>query len=144
MLFRSDEELDLYEITDGLTREDYIAFPSSDIQAGMTAERNIDKATIGTGAASATGIGDGETYIGGDYSDYSEDDGLYDSSDYSLDETGEEYLDTGDGNVDDLSGDEAYYDDGVYTDDGKLLDDSADDGVTNLDGEEETVASGEE
>ena len=61
-----------------------------------------------------------------------------------LDETGEEYLDTGDGNVDDLSGDEAYYDDGVYTDDGKLLDDSADDGVTNLDGEEETVASGEE
>ena len=73
-----DEELDLYEITDGLTREDYIAFPSSDIQAGMTAERNIDNATIGTGAASATGIGDGETYIGGDYSgysDYSEDDG---------------------------------------------------------------------
>ena len=58
--------------------------------------------------------------------------------------TGEEYLDTGDGNVDDLSGDEAYYDDGVYTDDGELLDDSADDGVTNLDGEEETAASGEE
>ena len=58
-----DEELDLYEITDGLTREDYIAFPSSDIEAGMTAERNIDNATIGTGAASATGIGDGETYI---------------------------------------------------------------------------------
>ena len=142
-----DEELDLYEITDGLTREDYIAFPSSDIQAGMTAERNIDNATIGTGAASATGIGDGETYIGGDYSgysDYSEDDGLYDSGDYSLDETGEEYLDTGEGNVDDLSGDEAYYDDGVYTDDGELLDDSADDGVTNLDGEEETAASGEE
>ena len=80
----------------------------------------------------------------GIYSDYSEDDGLYDSGDYSLDETGEEYLDTGDGNVDDLSGDEAYYDDGVYTDDGELLDDSADDGVTNLDGEEETAASGEE
>ena len=144
-----DEELDLYEITDGLTKDDYIAFPSSDIQAGMAAERNIDNATIGTGASSATGIGDGETYIGsdyGDYSDYSEDDGLDYSGDYSMDETGEEYLDGGeDGYSEDLGEDEAYYDDGAYTDDGEFLDDGTDDGTTDLiDGEEETAAPGEE
>ena len=86
-----DEELDLYEITDGLTREDYIAFPSSDIEAGMKAERNVENATIGTGAASASGIGDGETYINdgdGTYSDYSEED--ENSNDSELTETGEE------------------------------------------------------
>ena len=44
------------------TREDYIAFPSSDIEAGMKAERNVENATIGTGAASASGI-ETETYI---------------------------------------------------------------------------------
>ena len=142
-----DGELDLYEITEGLTREDYIAFPSSDIQAGMDAERNIENATIGTGAASASGIGDGETYIGSDadtYSDYTDDES-YSDSDFSMDETGEEQLDNGDVYTDDLGEDEVYYDDGAYTDDGEYLDEGVDDGSTDLiDGGEETAAPGEE
>ena len=148
-----DEELDLYEITDGLTREDYIAFPSSDIEAGMKAERNVENATIGTGAASASGIGDGETYINdgdGTYSDYSEED--ENSYDSELSETGEEYLE-GDGSYDeagledgsaDLEGDDAYYEDGAYTDDGEYLDADGSGDEDFTDGEEETAGAGEE
>lgn len=148
-----DEELDLYEITDGLTREDYIAFPSSDIEAGMKAERNVENATIGTGAASASGIGDGETYINdgdGTYSDYSEED--ENSYDGDISETGEEYLE-GDGSYDeaglengsaDLEGDDAYYEDGAYTDDGEYLDENGSGDADLTDGEEETAGAGEE
>ena len=131
-----DEELDLYEITDGLTREDYIAFPSSDIEAGMKAERNVENATIGTGAASASGIGDGETYINdGDTSEtgeeYLEDDGSYD----------EAGLEAG---SDDLEGDDAYYEDGAYTDDGEYLDEDGSGDADFTNGEEETAGAGEE
>ncbi len=46
-----DEELNQYEIKEGLTEEDYIAFPSDDIQEGMKAERNLDNATVGIGSS---------------------------------------------------------------------------------------------
>ena len=38
-----DEELMEYEILDGLTTEDYIAFPEEGIKEGMKAEKNIDQ-----------------------------------------------------------------------------------------------------
>ena len=41
-----DEELMEYEILDGLTTEDYIAFPEDGLVEGMSAEKNIDQ--VGT------------------------------------------------------------------------------------------------
>lgn len=38
-----DEELMEYEILDGLTTEDYIAFPEDGLAEGMSAEKNIDQ-----------------------------------------------------------------------------------------------------
>lgn len=68
-----DEELDLYEITEGLTKEDYIAFPTAEIEAGMAAERNVENATIGVGAGSAVGMGDDGMFIDGMDDSYMED-----------------------------------------------------------------------
>ena len=39
-----DEELQKYQITDGLTEEDYIAFPDETIEAGNQAVKNVDQA----------------------------------------------------------------------------------------------------
>lgn len=61
-----DDELGQYEILDGLTTEDYIAFPATGIVEGMAAERNIDNATIGTGASSATGLSDESVVLSDD------------------------------------------------------------------------------
>lgn len=95
-----DGELDMYEITEGLTEEDYIAFPSADIEAGMRAERNLENATIGMGASGAIGIGGGETYI---------DDGSYDGDFIDEGEIG--YDDNGDFIDEGEIGDDGYVDD---------------------------------
>jgi HlyD family secretion protein len=40
-----DEDLDKYEITDGLDEDDYIAFPTSTLEEGMRTTRNEEEAT---------------------------------------------------------------------------------------------------
>jgi HlyD family secretion protein len=103
-----DEELNQYEIKEGLTEEDYIAFPSDEIQAGMKAERNLENATVGIGAS-------GESGYEGDVQAYPEDEGI--AEDEYLDEgiSEEEYLDEG-------ISEEEYLDEGIseeeYPDEG--------------------------
>lgn len=41
-----DDSQDTYEIVSGLTEEDYIAFPSSNLQEGMGTTKNPDEATV--------------------------------------------------------------------------------------------------
>lgn len=77
-----DAELSQYEILDGLTAEDYIAFPHASILEGMAAERNIDNATIGTGASNAIAISSDSIVLSDD-----EEEALYlDDDDISDDE----------------------------------------------------------
>lgn len=46
-----DEELDQYEILDGLAGGDYITYPSQGLQEGMPITHNIDEATFGMGGS---------------------------------------------------------------------------------------------
>lgn len=57
-----DEHQEIYEILDGLTLDDYIAYPGPSVAAGMDAEKNINQmAASGTAAAQETETdGDGE------------------------------------------------------------------------------------
>lgn len=42
-----DEELDKYEVIEGLTEEDYIAFPEDDLKEGMKTTKDIEEAAAG-------------------------------------------------------------------------------------------------
>ncbi|MGM9538783.1 MAG: efflux RND transporter periplasmic adaptor subunit [Candidatus Onthomonas sp.] len=87
------EELDEYEITDGLTLEDYIAYPDDTLKEGMSVVKYDD--------SSFTGTDDGEYYEDGAYVDggeYYENGAYVDGGEYYEDgvyaEGGEYYEDS--------------------------------------------------
>ena len=62
-----DEELDEYMITDGLTLEDYIAYPEEELKAGMSVVR-YDEDSFG-GDEGDGDEGDGDFYADGEEAD---------------------------------------------------------------------------
>lgn len=94
-----DEMLDKYEILDGLTEEDYIAFPEEDLKAGMKTTKDIEEAVDAEEAQDEelSDDMDGD----GDYIDQDEDmtdDGMTDSDDGEVFQE----FDTEDGALDDI------------------------------------------
>ncbi|MDO4553774.1 MAG: HlyD family efflux transporter periplasmic adaptor subunit, partial [Lachnospiraceae bacterium] len=87
-----DEELDKYEITDGLTEDDYIAFPTDTLEEGMSTTRDIAEASeadTSVEAEDSTGIipeEDMDTYEEGDVEDTGGDEEIFDDSEEILDE----------------------------------------------------------
>lgn len=68
-----DDELLEYEILDGLTTEDYIAFPEEGIEEGMKAEKNIDQVISTTNSDEEMNLEDGEELDGMDNGEVYED-----------------------------------------------------------------------
>jgi HlyD family secretion protein len=95
-----DEDLMEYEIVSGLTTSDYIAFPESRIEEGMTTTRNYDETMPDMDDDSYTyDESDDYMYDEGEYEEYY-DEGEYSDESYSDDETLDgadaDTLDTGD------------------------------------------------
>ena len=84
-----NDETFKYEVLDGLTVDDYIAFPGDDCVEGAPVTRNSDDLYGGDESLdeedwNVGGIGDGD-YSDGDYSDGDYSDGDYSDGDYSDD-----------------------------------------------------------
>lgn len=67
-----DEEMQQYQITDGLTEDDYIAFPDESISEGDTAVKNVDQ-TSDFGDMGGMEEGDIPSFDGEEMDDYSDD-----------------------------------------------------------------------
>ena len=105
ILGQYDENLGEYEIADGLSKSDYIAYPSDDLKEGQATTTNSEAAD----SVDMEPVEDSYTddFSEDDFSEDSEDDGSYDGVDeeYESDDDGTviddpEMLDEGDGTED--------------------------------------------
>jgi HlyD family secretion protein len=111
-----DENLMEYEITDGLSTADYIAFPESRIEVGMTTTRNYEDTMPDMDDDSYTYDEDSDDYMydEGEYYDEDYDEEYYDDETYDMedDTDGDVSVDTYDaGEASDESVDETSLDD---------------------------------
>lgn len=119
-----DEDLMKYQILDGLTADDYIAFPEEGYEAGMPVTRNTDQLSVedydSLGGSDDEWIGDefgGEDLDMEDFGgDEFTDDGFTDDGSMDGEIIDEGFVDEGFG--DDGFVDEGYVDDGSFADDG--------------------------
>lgn len=105
-----DEEMQQYQITDGLTEDDYIAFPDESISEGDSAVKNVDQTSdfenMGGMDAGDVPAFDGENYedpMNGEEMDDYPDDELDDYPDDELDDYPDEETD-GEEDMDSLTG----------------------------------------
>lgn len=95
-----DEDMQQYQILDGLTEEDYIAFPDESIQEGDQAVKNVDQTTGMDGSAGGDIQNFDDGSVGGDVQEFDEG-----SMDGALDEEGYEDLEE---NYDDYPEEDVY------------------------------------
>ena len=100
-----DEDMQQYQITDGLTEDDYIAFPDESIQEGDNAVKNVDQTYDLENMGGGVQDFDGADYSGEEYYD----DSMYDEE---YDEEFDDYSDEDmyDGDEDMYDGDEDFGD----------------------------------
>lgn len=100
-----DEELQKYQVTDGLTEDDYIAFPDETITEGAKAEKNVNQVPGGGMPGSSDGMSDNSI------PSFDGTDGMLGGMDGQEYEGGEEY-----GGEEDYGDEENYEDEEDYGD----------------------------
>lgn len=124
ILGQYDEELAEYEIADGLTKEDSIAFPSDSLEEGMTAkdvsEMEFDEmnSAVDMEGLDDSNYMDDSEYSDGDTMESIDGDISDDTVDWGYDEGLDESYDAAidDGSEDDVTIDDGYTDDGFWDD----------------------------
>ena len=132
ILGQYDEDLGEYEIADGLTKDDYIAYPSENLEEGMATTTNMEEATVESTVdmeSSDMDTSDLEWDDGDIIDDYNSDseDSYEMSEDGTVIDDPESYddsFDESEGSTDEFDmGDEAY-DDGSDENSDEILDDN--------------------
>ena len=131
ILGQYDEDLGEYEIADGLTKDDYIAYPSENLEEGMATTTNIEEATVeSTVDMEPADSEDGITWDESDITDDSELDGTdsFESDEYgTLIDDSESYddsFDESDGSTDEFDMGDETYDDSSEDGSDEILDDN--------------------
>ena len=136
ILGQYDEELGEYEIADGLSKDDCIAFPSDILEEGMSTTTNIEEA-MDTDSVDMESIDD-SSYSEDDYSDETDDVSAYEMSDDGTVIDDPEAVD--DSIIDDGSVDDSYIDDSSDMTEGSSdSDEILDDNLVPVEGDTEDI-----